>query len=224
MESVPEIIKVLIVDESDFRRACMVAGLESSPELAIESCAGVADCDAASSPNLILFQISAPAKDLPKLSVQLALASMRWPKAATLVVSDHISGAEIGAAIRAGAQGVLASDASVECIRCAIMLLVNEIGVYPLALADLLRPEASETGAAPTVPALPVEWGRLTTLTKRQSEVVQLLALGFSNRAIAERLNISESTVKVHLRAIMAQNGASNRTQVVAHFLKSTPQ
>jgi DNA-binding NarL/FixJ family response regulator len=161
---------------------------------------------------------------MPKLARQLALAAMRWPQAATLVVSDHIVGADIAAAIRAGTHGLLTSEASVECIRSAILLLVNEIGVYPVALADLLRPATSDVSPAPTAPSLPLESGRLTTLTKRQGEVVQLLALGFSNRAIAERLEISESTVKVHIRAIMAQNGASNRTQIVAHFLKSTPQ
>lgn len=224
VDRAPAIINVLIVDESDFSRACMVAGLESSPELTIESCADVAGCETRSLPNLVLFQISGPAVDMPKLAGQLALAAMRWPQAATLVVSDHIVGADIAAAIRAGAQGLLTSDASVECIRSAILLLVNEIGVYPVALADLLRPATSDVSPAPTAPSLPLESGRLTTLTKRQGEVVQLLALGFSNRAIAERLEISESTVKVHIRAIMAQNGASNRTQIVAHFLKSTPQ
>lgn len=224
VDRAPAIINVLIVDESDFSRACMVAGLESSPELTIESCADVAGCETRSLPNLVLFQISGPAVDMPKLARQLALAAMRWPQAATLVVSDHIVGADIAAAIRAGTHGLLTSEASVECIRSAILLLVNEIGVYPVALADLLRPATSDVSPAPTAPSLPLESGRLTTLTKRQGEVVQLLALGFSNRAIAERLEISESTVKVHIRAIMAQNGASNRTQIVAHFLKSTPQ
>jgi two-component system, NarL family, nitrate/nitrite response regulator NarL len=224
LDRAPAIINVLIVDESDFSRACMVAGLESSPELMIESCADVAGYEAGSLPNLVLFQISGLAIDMPKLAKQLALAAMRWPQAAALVVSDHIGGAEITAAIRAGAQGLLTSDASVECIRSAILLLVNEIGVYPVALADLLRPETSNVRPALAAPSLPLESSRLTTLTKRQGEVVQLLALGFSNRAIAERLEISESTVKVHIRAIMAQNGASNRTQIVAHFLKSTPQ
>ncbi len=224
VDRAPAIINVLIVDESDFSRACMVAGLKSSPELMIESCVDVAGYEAGSLPNLVLFQISGPAIDMPKLARQLALAAMRWPQAAALVVSDHVGAAEIAAAIRAGAQGLLTSDASVECIRSAILLLVNEIGVYPIALADLLRPETSAVPPAPSAPTFPVESGRLTTLTKRQREVVQLLALGFSNRAIAERLKISESTVKVHIRAIMAQNGASNRTQVVAHFLKSIPQ
>lgn len=222
VDRAPAIINVLIVDESDFSRACMVAGLKSTPELTIESCAAVAEHEPAVPPNLVLFQISGPA-NYPALAEQRALAARRWPRAAALVVSDHVDDGEIVAAIRAGAQGLLTSDASVACIRSAILLLVNGAGVYPAALADLLQLEMADASAAPAAPA-PVEPGRLATLTKRQREVVQLLALGFSNRAIAEQLEISESTVKVHIRAIMAQNGASNRTQVVAHFLKGMQQ
>lgn len=222
VDRVPAIVNVLVVDESDFSRACMVAGLKPATELTIESCAAVAACEPLVAPNLVLFRISGPVNH-PALAERLALASERWPHAAALVVSDHVDSSEIVAAIRAGAQGLLTSDASVECIRSAILLLVNGAGVYPAAIADLLQLDMTDASAAPPAPA-PVEPGRLATLTKRQREVVQLLALGFSNRAIAERLEISESTVKVHIRAIMAQNGASNRTQVVAHFLKSKQQ
>ena len=49
--------------------------------------------------------------------------------------------------------------------------------------------------------------------------VIGVLATGLSNKAIARRLGISESTVKVHIRAIMAATGVSNRTQLVARFL-----
>jgi DNA-binding NarL/FixJ family response regulator len=188
----------------------MVAGLESSSELTIESCAGVREYEAVTAPHLVLLQVSGPATEFTALAAQVTLASIRWPSAAALIVSDHVGSSEILAAIRAGAQGLLTSNASVDCIRSAI--------------ADLLRLGVTEVIAAPAPPPQRVEPGRLTTLTRRQREVVQLLALGFSNRMIAERLKISESTVKVHIRAIMAQNGASNRTQIVAHFLASIPQ
>jgi DNA-binding NarL/FixJ family response regulator len=55
-------------------------------------------------------------------------------------------------------------------------------------------------------------------LTPRQQEVVAILAKGLSNKAIASQLGISESTVKVHVRAIMSAVGVRNRTQFVARF------
>lgn len=202
----------------------MVAGLTSSSGLVVESCAFVAEHDASVEPDLVLFQVTGPGTGPSALAGQIALASERWPDAAALVVSDYAGASEIVDAIRAGARGLLTSSASVDCIRSAILLLVNEIGVYPAGLSDLLRDEPKDPPPAPAASPSPMDSGRLKSLTKRQQEVVQLLALGFSNRAIAEQLEISESTVKVHIRAIMAQNGASNRTQVVAHFLKSMSQ
>jgi len=52
-------------------------------------------------------------------------------------------------------------------------------------------------------------------LTPREPEVLQVLAEGLSNRAIASRLNISEHTVKFHMSAIFAKLGAGNRTDAV---------
>jgi len=52
-------------------------------------------------------------------------------------------------------------------------------------------------------------------LTPREHEVLQVLAEGLSNRAIASRLNISEHTVKFHMSAIFAKLGAGNRTDAV---------
>lgn len=215
-------ITVLVVDPKDFSRACTVAGLGSASEFTIESCAAVSLYTREADPDLILFQTSEPVAAGSDLAVQLALAAKRWPGAASLVVADHVAVEDMIGTIKAGANGMLTSTASIECMRSAILLMVNAIGVYPAELAAHLRRAPDFVPIRPA-PASPFEAGRLTTLTKRQQDVLELLALGFSNKAIAQRLEISESTVKVHIRAIMAQKGASNRTQIVAHFLKSNP-
>lgn len=219
--ALPAPITVLVVDPSDFSRACTVAGLGSGSDFTIESCAAIAQCERDVAADLILFQVTAGVIGSGELANQLASAARRWPRSASLVVAAQIDIDEMLQAIRSGAQGLLTSTASVECMRSAILLLVNGIAVFPLALSDYLR-RAPQQAAGPTPePGSSFEAGRLSTLTKRQQDVLQLLALGFSNKAIAQRLAISESTVKVHIRAIMAQNGATNRTQLVAHFLKS---
>lgn len=212
-------ISLLVIDPGSFSRACTVAGLKSTAEFVIEARAAVAECEPDIEPDLILFQSTEVGAAGPVLISELTLALRRWPGAATLVVADHIGLADMLATIRSGARGLLTSTTSVDCTRSAILLLVNGIGVYPAELAAFLHgvsPEAAVSRAEES----PFESDRLDTLTKRQQDVLHLLAVGSSNRAIAERLKISESTVKVHIRAIMALNGASNRTQIVAHFLK----
>ena len=57
-------------------------------------------------------------------------------------------------------------------------------------------------------------------LSIRQREVLQLLWRGDTNKAIAERLNLSQSTVNVHIRRLMKMLGAKNRTQVVLRTME----
>ena len=57
---------------------------------------------------------------------------------------------------------------------------------------------------------------RRDRLTERERQILALLAEGLSNRAAAERLGITERTVKFHVAEILARLGASNRAQAVA--------
>ena len=59
-----------------------------------------------------------------------------------------------------------------------------------------------------------------TLLTAREIEVLRLIADGASNRAIAERLVISERTVKAHVTTLLGKLGVSSRTEAVAHARK----
>ena len=64
-------------------------------------------------------------------------------------------------------------------------------------------------------PAAPGPAGRVEALTRRELEVLELLAEGMPNKAIARRLSISDQTVKFHIASILGKLGASNRTDAV---------
>ena len=76
-------------------------------------------------------------------------------------------------------------------------------------------PRTARTDDDPDPPGEPVE-----TLTRREIEVLDLLALGLQNRAIAERLGISDQTVKFHVSSITGKLGAANRTDAVRRGLR----
>jgi DNA-binding NarL/FixJ family response regulator len=76
-------------------------------------------------------------------------------------------------------------------------------------------PQAVRTDDDPDRPGEPVE-----TLTRREIEVLDLLALGLQNRTIAERLGISDQTVKFHVASITGKLGAANRTDAVRRGLR----
>ena len=118
-------------------------------------------------------------------------------------------------AIRAGAQGYLVKNLEAEQFFAALEGIARgEPALAPAAARTLLtmvaQPRASERTPE----------GEM--LTERELEVVALLVEGVtSNKELAQRLIVTENTVKYHLRNIMQKLGLSNRAQVVAHALRN---
>jgi len=108
-------------------------------------------------------------------------------------------------ALAAGARALLLREASVEALCRAIEAVLEGLLVLDPALL----------GALPAVAPRPDEPAPAEPLTAREQEVLQLLAEGLSNRAIAHTLSISEHTVKFHVNAIMTKLDAQSRTEAV---------
>jgi DNA-binding NarL/FixJ family response regulator len=108
--------------------------------------------------------------------------------------------------IHAGLRGFLLPDASGEDIGTAVAAASRGLLVLDPILGR----------AFPTVP-LPVAspGPEAEALTEREREVLQLIALGLPNKAIARHLGVSEHTVKFHVGAILAKLGAASRTEAV---------
>lgn len=101
-------------------------------------------------------------------------------------------------------------------------LLATEVTQLKMMEADLLAevfrvfPEAdAEREAAPVARRSFVEAAREHGLTDRERDVVALVARGYGNKAIAERLDLAESTVKNNLSNVLAKLGCENRAQIV---------
>ena len=107
-------------------------------------------------------------------------------------------------ALAAGARGVLFRDAPAERVASAVRALRDGL----LVLDEGLAARAVRPPQPP--PPLLVE-----PLTARETEVLQLLAQGLANKAIAERLGISDHTAKFHVNAILGKLGAQSRTEAI---------
>jgi DNA-binding NarL/FixJ family response regulator len=99
---------------------------------------------------------------------------------------------------------LLLRDASVEKLVAALNSAAQGLVTLDPVFIDALLPPAQP---APTPP--------VETLTPRELEVLQHLAEGLPNKAIARRLDISEHTVKFHVNAIMSKLGVQSRTEAV---------
>lgn len=115
--------------------------------------------------------------------------------------------------IRAGASGFLPKWCKAEVLEHVLPLVLNG-GTYAPRAGALSEPRRAQPPPPWPAPAASGGHSMLGGLTERQREVLHLLIAGASNKEIARSLGVLEGTVKVHVRAIMQQLNARNRTQV----------
>ncbi len=125
---------------------------------------------------------------------------------AVAVVADEIDARE---ALAAGARAVLPRDADGESLAAAVRAVVQGLVVLDDSFAAALLRDV------PTVPPDLVE-----SLTPREAEVLQLLTQGLPNKAIAQRLGISDHTVKFHVNAILGKLGVQSRGEAIVQAVR----
>lgn len=122
-------------------------------------------------------------------------------------------------ALRAGAKGAVRRDSHPDALAAAIEALHVGLSVLDTSSIDVVTaPKAVVNANAPTVPmSRTAENG---TLTKRENEVLVLLADGLSNKEIAAKLTISEHTAKFHVNSILQKMNAQKRVEAVVRAAK----
>lgn len=111
-------------------------------------------------------------------------------------------------ALRAGVRAALPSDISPEQLFAALDAAASGLLVmHPSQASELLPAGAASRRASDEL---------VESLTRRESEVLRMLAAGLSNKEIASRLKISEHTAKFHVASILGKLGAGSRTEAVS--------
>ncbi len=121
------------------------------------------------------------------------------------LVADEAAG-EV--ALTAGTRGLLFRDVEPAPLAAALLAVARGLAVFDPGLSEL---RAAPRGGASTATST----GSPDSLTPREREVLALLAEGLSNKAIADRLSISEHTAKFHVNAVLAKLGVQRRTEAV---------
>ena len=135
------------------------------------------------------------------------------PEAKIVVLVEALSSQTLAACLGAGAHGYLIKDISVDALLQSLRLVMLGEKIFPTHLAALLV-----NGMADTAPA------RKATshgLSEREGQVLQCLVQGDSNKMIGNRLNITEATIKVHMKSLLRKINATNRTQAAIWALKN---
>jgi two-component system, NarL family, response regulator NreC len=199
-------IRVLIVDDHELLRAGLRSRLEHEPGIAVVGEADTAERAVLMArklqPDLILLDLLLPRKSGADVIPELAEVA---PDAKVLMVSAQAVPSAVRSALTAGAAGYIPKRSSDGELVAAIRLVADGGGyVEPALGAKLVTPKGS--------PAL-------DPLSERERDVIQLLALGYTNQEIAGKLFISVRTVDTHRAHIMRKLRLDTRAELVMFAL-----
>jgi two-component system, NarL family, nitrate/nitrite response regulator NarL len=206
-------IRVLVADNSRFHTQLLAESLKRDPDLQILS----SDLDASSlvaasiSQKIDVFVLSAFAKEDARRGFQV-LQELRAanPQTRAVILLDSSKPDSILEAFRAGAKGVFDHQASSDML-CRCIRRIHEGQAW--LSHEQMRLVIEALASAPKVRA--VDGNGMNLLSKREVEVVRCLAEGLTNREIAERLALSQHTIKNYLFRIFDKLGVSSRIELL---------
>jgi DNA-binding NarL/FixJ family response regulator len=209
---VADSIRVLIVDDHSVVREGLRAFLELQAGLDVvgEAADGEEAIEAGARlrPDVILMDLV-----MPKLGGVAAMRRLREqvPGARIIVLTSFLDDDKLLPALRAGAAGYLLKNAEPHEIARAVRAAhAGEALLDPVVAARLVETLAADDGQEP-----------LDRLTPREREVLVLIGRGYSNKRIANELELSEKTVKTHVGHVLAKLGVTDRTQAAVFAVRA---
>lgn len=214
---------VLIDDHKLFREGVKrILDFESSFEVVAEGDDGTSAVHLIEEymPDVVLMDINMPSMNGVEATAEI---TKKHPDMKVIILSIHDDENYVTHALKTGAQGYLLkemdSDALIEAIK-----VVREGGSYlhPKVTHNLVAEYRRLSDVSGNQAYRTIEYRKpLHLLTRRECEVLQLLADGNSNRGVAESLYISEKTVKNHVSNILQKMNVNDRTQAVVTAIKN---
>ena len=200
-------LRILIADDQELVRAGLRMILEAQDDLEVvaeasDGLQAIAEAER-TDPDVILMDIRMP--NLDGVEATRRLEGRRVLILTTFDLDEYVVDA-----LRAGASGFLLKDAPpAELVRAVRVVATGDALLSPSVTRQLLDRVVPKLQDSTPTPA------RLGSLTDREREVLRLVAQGLSNAEIAERLVVSEATVKTHVSHILEKLDLRDRVQAV---------
>ena len=197
-------LKVVVADDHTLMREGVAAVIARQPDMIVTGQA--ADGEEAlaiverEKPDVLLLDLRMPKLDGVAVTARLRQKS---PELAIVILSTYDTDDDIVRALRAGAKAYLLKDTP------------------PDELANCVRTvHAGRNYVSATIGAKLAAQATQTSLTFRELDVIKLIAQGCLNKEIADRLSITEGTVKSHTSALFVKLGVANRTEAVREAVR----
>jgi DNA-binding NarL/FixJ family response regulator len=206
--------RILLVEDHVVLRQGLKALFAYEPDLEIVGEAGdgheALELISELHPDVILMDISMPGLNGIETTQQIR---RRYPQIKVVALSMHTDEEYVFQMLRAGASGyVLKQSNSMEVLLAIRTALTGGSFLSPLISNTVINEYIQRVGAG--------GYSSSHLLTKREREVLQFLAEGFSNQEIAQQLNISVKTVESHRSNMMNKLGLSNKTELIKYAIR----
>ena len=227
---VTEQIRVLVADDQGVIRMGLAMILDHEDDLTTVAQAG----DGAEAlrlieqydPDVVLMDIRMPVMDGLVATERITAAAKESGRnrPAVLVLTTFDDEAYVLSAVRAGASGFLLKDTDPDLLVSAVRAVHRGDSLVDPASTRVLLERCVELerqlGSSPAEPAGPpaaaARWtGPLAQLSEREREILVWMARGLSNRDLATKLFVSETTIKTHVSSVLSKLGLSSRVQAV---------
>ncbi len=217
MSERPIPLRIVVADDQAAVREGLVLMLGLIPDIEVVASAAdgrqAIDQVARHHPEAILLDLHMPVLDGIETARQI---TEQHPRVAIVVLTTYADDVSILAALRAGARSYLTKDADRAEIASALRSAVNGLSVLdPKVRATLVA--AATRGTPPPPLALPEILP--DGLTKREAEILAMMARGMTNPDMAAELYLSAHTIKSHINRIFAKTGSVDRAAAVRYAL-----
>jgi two-component system, NarL family, nitrate/nitrite response regulator NarL len=242
---------ILVVDDEMLVRECLIEAMKSAfSQILILGAGSVAEL--AHPPGmevaLVIFKVKSQPVLRERMAYDIRTIAGYFPQAPVVIIANCDDPADVEIAIASGAQGVIPISASLKIAVAAVQLVMAGGNYFPRQVNEgsqlregmVRSPYLAEFHGALSLSQKRLQQSRdlsgddatagsgaiglASILTAREAEVLAALQKGYPNKWIAHHLNLSENTVKAHIRNIMRKLHATNRTEAVilSQQLRST--
>lgn len=215
------VIRVVVADDQAIIRDGLVTVLGLLPDVEVVGAAEDGEravaLAVAEHPDVVLMDLRMPVLDGVGATERIVREA---PGTAILVLTTYADDESILGALRAGARGYLTKDAGRAELAAAVRAVASGQSTFAPEVGALLVSTLTGAGATPATAAVPAQESslaaRFPSLTRREMDVLALVADGLSNGEIASALFVSVATVKTHINAIFGKLAVRDRAQAIA--------